>query len=327
MRINQTYRSLLDKSVNSMLSAIEIYNKPNFSYREETFAILATNAIELLFKAQLLRVCSYKIKHLFVMEPVIKKDGTAHKIRKKPKLNRSKNPTTIGLFDVLKKLELKGYRITKNHFSSIEALVELRDNAIHFHNEQLISKEIQEIGFATIKNYMHIIKKWDLEIDLSTYNFYLMPLAYIDSKVVTDGLITDEVKNYMGFVKSKIDTQDADDKDFDIAISIDINFSKSNSFEGIGFKYDPNGVPINVTEEDIRKRFPLTYDEVRLQAKEKYSDFKQNKDFNKLMRKIKTNDKLYHERKLEPENPKSLKKPWYSSNIWQVLDEHYTRKK
>lgn len=327
MRVNQTYRSLLDKSVNSMLSAIEIYNKPNFSYREETFAILATNAIELLFKAQLLRVCSYKIKHLFVMEPVIKKDGTAHKIRKKPKLNRSKNPTTIGLFDVLKKLELKGYRITKNHFSSIEALVELRDNAIHFHNEQLISKEIQEIGFATIKNYMHIIKKWDLEIDLSTYNFYLMPLAYVDSKVVTDGLITDEVKNYMGFVKSKFDTQDADDKDFVIAISIDINFSKSNSFEGIGFKYYPNGVPINVTEEDIRKRFPLTYDEVRLQAKEKYSDFKQNKDFNKLMRKIKTNDKLYHERKLEPENPKSLKKPWYSSNIWQVLDEHYTRKK
>ena len=82
-----------------------------------------------------------------------------------------------------------------------------------------------------------------------------------------------------------------------------------------------------MTEEDIRKRFPLTYDEVRLQAKEKYSDFKQNKDFNKLMRKIKTNDKLYHERKLEPENPKSLKKPWYSSNIWQVLDEYYTRKK
>ena len=105
MRVNQTYRSLLDKSVNSMLSAIEIYNKPNFSYREETFAILATNAIELLFKAQLLRVCSYKIKHLFVMEPVIKKDGTAHKIRKKPKLNRSKNPTTIGLFEVIKKLE------------------------------------------------------------------------------------------------------------------------------------------------------------------------------------------------------------------------------
>jgi hypothetical protein len=327
MRVNQTYRSLLDKSVNSMLSAIEIYNKPNFSYREETFAILATNAIELLFKAQLLKVCSYQMKHLYLMEPVQNKDGKPHKTRKKPKLSRSKNPATIGLFEVIKKLESKGFKITKNHFSSIEALIELRDNAIHFHNEHLISKEIQEVGFATIKNYMHIIKKWGIEIDLSAYNFYLMPLAYVDSKIVTNGLITDEVKNYMGFVKSKIDTQDADDKDFDIAISIDINFSKSNSFEGIGFKFDANGVPISVTEEDIRKRFPLTYDEVRLQAKKRYTDFKQNQDFHQLMRKIKSNDKLYHERKLEPENPKSLKKPWYSSNIWQELDNHYTRSK
>lgn len=44
MRVNQTYRSLRDKSVNSMLSAIEISNEPNFSHREETFAILASNA-------------------------------------------------------------------------------------------------------------------------------------------------------------------------------------------------------------------------------------------------------------------------------------------
>jgi len=323
MRVNQTYRSLFDKSVNSMLSAIEIYNKPSFFYREETFAILATNAIELLFKAQLLKVCSYHMKHLYVMEAVTNKDGTPHKTRKKPKLNRSKNPTTIGLFDVLKKLEVKGYKITKNHFSSIEALIELRDNAIHFHNEKFISKEIQELGFATIKNYMHIIKKWGLEIDLSTYNFYLMPLAYIDSRVVSDGLITDEVKNYLAFVKAKIDAQDSNDKDFDIAISIDINFSKSNSFEGIGFKYDPDGVPITITEEDIRSRFPLTSNALRLEAKKRYSDFKQNQNFNDIMRKIKTNNKLYHERKLDPQNPKSQKKPFYSSNIWQELDKYF----
>lgn len=325
MRVNQTYRSLLDKSVNSMLSAIEIYNKPNFSYREETFAILAINAIELLFKAQLLKVFTYQMKHLYVMEAVTTKDGKPHKTRKKPKLSRSKNPTTIGFLDVLQKLEVKGYKLTKNHFASIEALIELRDNAIHFHNDKFISKEIQELGFATIKNYMHIIKKWGLDIDLSTYNFYLMPLAYIDSKVVSDGLVTDEVKNYLGFVKAKIDSQDSNDKDFDIAISIDINFSKSNSFEGIGFKYDPDGLPIMLTEENIRSRFPLTYDAVRIEAKNRYSDFRQNKNFNSIMRKIKTNNKLYHERKLDPQNPKSQKKPFYSSNIWQELDKHFRK--
>lgn len=51
MKTNKIYRVLLDKSMDSMLSAIEIYNKPNFNYREETFAVLAINAWELLLKA------------------------------------------------------------------------------------------------------------------------------------------------------------------------------------------------------------------------------------------------------------------------------------
>jgi len=64
MKINKTYRSLLDKSIASMLSAIELYNKPNFQYREETFAILAVNAWELLLKAIILRQNRYKLRSL-----------------------------------------------------------------------------------------------------------------------------------------------------------------------------------------------------------------------------------------------------------------------
>ena len=51
MKKNPIYESLIDKSIGSMLSAIEIYNKPDFKYREETFAILAINSWELLLKA------------------------------------------------------------------------------------------------------------------------------------------------------------------------------------------------------------------------------------------------------------------------------------
>lgn len=325
MRVNKTYRSLLDKSVNSMLSAIEIYNKPNFSYREETFAILACNAIELLFKAHLLKESAYQMKSLYVLEPVLKKNGKPHKTRKRAKQNRSHNPVTIGLFETIRKLDSIGFGITKNHFANIEALVELRDNAVHFHNEKNISKEIQELGFATIKNYMHIIKKWDIDIDLSAYNFYLMPLAYVDSKLVSQGLTTEAVANYLSFIKNKIDDKDEEDQEFDIAVSIDISFSKSKSFEGINFKYDPNGLPIKLSEEDMRSRFPLTHKEVCKKARIRYIDFKQNQTFNAIMRGIKSNKKLYHERKLDPTNPKSQKKPFYSTNIWQELDKHYTK--
>ena len=61
MKVNKTYRSLLDKS----------YNKPNFQYREETFAILAVNAWELLLKAIILRQNRYKLRSLYVLKPHI----------------------------------------------------------------------------------------------------------------------------------------------------------------------------------------------------------------------------------------------------------------
>ena len=79
MKINKTYRALLDKAMDSMLSAIEIYNKPNFNYREETFAVLAINAWELLLKAYILRENRYNLRSIYVLEPSIKKNGTKSK--------------------------------------------------------------------------------------------------------------------------------------------------------------------------------------------------------------------------------------------------------
>lgn len=36
--------AILEKSIACAVSAIEIYNKPDFKYREETFSILMINA-------------------------------------------------------------------------------------------------------------------------------------------------------------------------------------------------------------------------------------------------------------------------------------------
>jgi hypothetical protein len=286
MKINKTYRSLLDKSINSMLSAIEIYNKPNFNYREETFAILAVNSWELILKAHLLKLNKYKMNSIYEMEYIKKKDGTFSS-RQKPKTNRSGNAKTINLFEASKRLKDLEFTLSPNLESSIEALIELRDNAIHFHNEKQISKELQELGFACIKNYMEIIKIWNIEIDLTCYNFYLMPLAYVDSQIEVDSVLTDEVANYLSFVKNKVSKQDINDSNFDIAISIDINFKKSKSFDGLPFTFSQNGVGIELTEEDIRKKFPFTYLMVIDKCKARYSDFKQGKKFNEIMAQIK----------------------------------------
>lgn len=327
MKINPTYKSLLSKSINSMLSAIEIYNKPNFLYREETFAILAVNAIELLFKAHLLKLHNYSIKELYVMEPIKTKKGKVHKRRKTPKLNRSKNPMTIGIFDVINKLKNK-CKLSDNFISNIEVLVELRDNSIHFYNESFCQKEIQEIGFATIKNYIRIIEEWNIvDIDLSKYNLYLMPLAYIDSKTYSLGIITDETENYIEFLKSKIENIDNEDQEYDIAVSIDIKFNKSNSIGQIGVKYDPDGIPVNLKEEDINAKYPLTHTEICKKSRIRYIDFKQGREFNNIMANIKKNKNLSYVRSLDPNKPNVNSKYFYSSNIWKELDKHYTKEK
>ncbi len=58
-----------------MLYAIEIYNKPDFKYREEIFSILSINAWELLFKARILKLSKYKMNSIYVLENKKKKNG------------------------------------------------------------------------------------------------------------------------------------------------------------------------------------------------------------------------------------------------------------
>ncbi len=43
------------------------------------------------------------------------------------------------------------------------------------------------------------------------------------------------------------------------------------------------------------------------------------------MKDVKQEVKLYYERKLDDNNPKSQKKGLYSGNIWSFLDQHYTK--
>lgn len=51
MNLYGAYTKLKQNSIAAIISAIEIYNKPQFKYRSECFVILLTNAWELLLKA------------------------------------------------------------------------------------------------------------------------------------------------------------------------------------------------------------------------------------------------------------------------------------
>lgn len=252
MKVNQLYKSLLEKSVASLLSAIEIYNKPDFQYREETFSILAVNAWELLFKAYILKLNNYNKRIIYELEPALLKNGRRSASRKVIALNRSGNPKTISIFTAINILENRK-ELPKNLKENVESLIELRDNAVHFYNMTSIARPIQELGFACIKNYITVLKLWKLPIDINKYNLYLMPLAYIDEKKLVESTLTVEQNRYVALLQEKLKNKKEED-DFDIAISIKLDFLKGNSIEAIGVKYSPEGIAVVLSDEDIKAR-------------------------------------------------------------------------
>lgn len=51
--MENTVNRLIDKSIESFLMAIEVYNKPTIHYRIEGFSMFICNAWELLLKAHI----------------------------------------------------------------------------------------------------------------------------------------------------------------------------------------------------------------------------------------------------------------------------------
>jgi hypothetical protein len=155
------YEEMVETSIHAALAAIEIYNKPYFKYREQTFTVLSVNAWELLLKAKILKEASDNITSLYIPND---KGGY--------KLNRSGNPLTIEIRFALTHLPLDT-AIVEN----LSALVELRDTATHFYHSASISYFVYKLGVACLRNYQKLISDW-FSRSLQEFNFFILPLAF-----------------------------------------------------------------------------------------------------------------------------------------------------
>ncbi|QIZ37863.1 DUF3644 domain-containing protein [Saccharopolyspora sp. ASAGF58] len=128
-------RRLADNSLAAMLSAVEIYNKPQMTYRDEVTVMLVVNAWELALKATLCQ------KDLSIFYP--KRRGERYR--------------SIGLDDALGRVAanqlwpsgIDGRAVTAN----VKALAEYRDRAIHLYNAQGLGAAIYPFLQQNVLNY------------------------------------------------------------------------------------------------------------------------------------------------------------------------------
>jgi hypothetical protein len=160
------YKQLLDKSIAAALAAIEIYNKPDFRYREESFVILIINAWELLLKAKILKDTKNRMSSLYIH---------FGKNNRKIKRSRTGNPLTIELFGAMQKLSLDAVVV-----ENLASLVEIRDTAVHFYNDDGVRYVVYTLGVAALRNYQHFVKDW-FKRSLTAYHFYILPIGFSHS--------------------------------------------------------------------------------------------------------------------------------------------------
>lgn len=322
-------RELLDKSISAMVSAIEIYNKPDFLYRGETFAILAINSWELLLKAKKLQLNNNKISALYVFFNKTNKDGQKSK-KRTIKKTRSGNPFTHSLEHLAKEFIDEGL-LDPVVLNNIVALVELRDSAIHFYNYSLqFNKRMQEIGTATLRNYVGVVKDW-FNRDMSEYNFYLMPLSFValdDSIDVV--LLNKEEKNFVKFIAELEDSgsDQGDSSPYSVALNLDISFSKSTSKDAmkVVISNDPTAKKLTLSDDQIKERYPLDYKTLTQKCRSRYTDFVENSSYHEMRKSLEVDQKYAYNRYLDPGNSKSSRKTLYSSAMLDKLDKSYTKK-
>lgn len=322
---------ILGKSISAMLSAIEIYNKPDFKYREETFSVLCINSWELLLKAKVLNLSGNRIASLIAMEYKTLKSGGRSKNKHK-KTNRSGNPMSVSLFEAYRIItEDYGVKVNRAVYDNLIALAEIRDNSIHFVNDDLLlAIKVQELGTASLQNYLHLVSDWFGNV-LGRYNFYLMPLSFFRGFDTARGLsLNASEKKLLEFIKKKEKEYDEgeDYEDYNLTLKIDVKFQKVKSSTGLPVQVtnDPNAPALQLTEEDITDKYPWDYQVLTTRLSKRYSDFKINQKYHKLRKKLEENKKLTHTRYLNPANPKGGRKILYNPNIQKEFDVHYTKK-
>lgn len=276
------FKQLVDNSVSAALSAIEIYNKPNFKYRNEIFTILIINAWELLLKAKIVSDSGGKVESIYVRDG----DGNI-------KTNRNNAPLTIEIVGAIHQMGLDD--LLK---SNLLTLLELRDTAIHFVNKGQIDYLVYSLGTACLKNYQRLTGEW-FKIDLLEYNFYILPLGFAHP-FKTFSLIDldkepDTIKSLLASIAENQEKKSVGGFHFTCEIEIQLKSAKKITEKTdlvAAIDQNANDVITIIKTQKLTDRYTLTYDECFKSVRAQVPTMKQN-DFNRLLRerKIKEDEK------------------------------------
>ena len=289
----------------ALLAAIEIYNKPTVEYREQTFALLATNAWEILLKARLVQLGQGKIQTIYR-----RKSGSRHYERDRI----TNEPITINLSQAINRaglpLEVK---------ANIHGIIVTRNKAAHL---GVLKPEVQDrvlrFGTASVQNFIKLTSKWFGEtVDTP----YLLPVGFV-------GHATSTGDNFPKGQRELIRTLDnlarlpsgTSDPEYTVVMNVQIDVKPGLSGGGsVGMTRDPKAPKFRVSDDEALEIFSATHHDLVAKCKKRYSNFKQNAHFYRLLESVKSDPYCTYERQLNPNSETS------STQIFYNLDSTFAK--
>lgn len=325
----QLHQRFVDKAAAAITAAVEVYNKPAFLYREETFAILALNAWELLLKAKVLKEANNAIASLRVYETRLTKAGVKSQ-KKFLKRNRAGNPQSIALGACVTKLdEMPASRLPKEIKANLDALVEIRDNSVHFITASAtLARQAQELAAACVRNFILLAKTW-FGKDFTGLLNLVLPLSFIaPTQEVGAVVVSADETRLIEHLKNLAQEVGDGEGDYAVAIRLQVKLEKSAlaNASKVQVSKDADAIKVQLAEQDIKEKYPWTYDELCKRMTDRYSDFKMNNAFHTLRKPLLDDERYAKVRYLDLETKAGPRKPYFNANILQAFDQHYTKK-
>lgn len=157
---------------------------------------------------------------------------------------------------------------------------------------------------------MELGKQW-LDLDLSSYSLYLMPIGFLPPSGATGIAVSNDERNVINYL-AKLMTDDDDNRvsDFHISLDVNISFKRTSAADATAviISNDPNALAVTISEEDIRRQYPWQYSVLVQKLRARYSNFKENDKYHTLRKNLAADPRYMKSRYLDQGNPKSPKR-------------------
>ena len=285
----------------ALLAAIEVYNKPLVSYREQTLALLLVNAWEILLKARIVQSNGNKLSSIYQREG------------RNFKRNADGSHRTLGLHQTTARVSI-GLAIRQ----SLAGLVLVRNQAAHAGElSDELRQTVHAFGTAAIQNFVTCADKW---FGLRVRMPYLLPVGFLTGQGTAQTAGNATQRLLVRRLQEIAATQVANDSEFAITLHLDVRLNPV--FSGgasIGVTANPNAPKVRLSGDKLLEKYPASYRDIVNECRRQIPGFKQSRRFNEAMKKVKEKPNCAHERKLNPRSRKGGVKWFYNRENTMAL--------